>query len=70
MKELIRRDAEMSMDAKSKQDEVSPQPTKTTKEMLLIKKTGQERERWFEDVLEDNDVREASKILHAREKSG
>jgi hypothetical protein len=70
MTELIRGDAQMSMEVTSKQKEVGPQPAKTTQEMLRIKKKGQERDRRFHDALEDDEVREALKILHARRKSG
>jgi hypothetical protein len=60
----------MSMEATSKQEEVGTQPAKTAEEILHIKRTQEERERRFQYALEADDVREALKILHAREKSG
>ncbi len=60
----------MSTEVTSKQEEVGPQPAKTAKEILPTKRTQEDRDRRFHDALEDDDVREALKILHAHERSG
>jgi hypothetical protein len=56
-------------DITNKQEEVDSQSAKTG-ETLRVKRRQQEEERRIQDALEDDEVREALKFLHERDKSG
>ena len=56
-------------DITNKQEEVDSQSAKTG-ETLRVKRRQQEEERRIQDALEDDEVREALKVLHERDKGG
>lgn len=55
--------------ADKQQTAITPQPATSAKEVLRSEHKQAEDERWVQDALEDDDVREALKVLHSREKS-
>ena len=56
-------------DMTNKQEEADSQSAKTS-ETLRVKRRQQEEERRIQDALEDDEVREALKFFHERDKGG
>jgi hypothetical protein len=56
-------------DMTNKQEQVDSQSAKTS-ETLRVKRRQQEEERRIQDALEDEEVREALKFFHERDKGG
>jgi hypothetical protein len=56
-------------DMTNKQEEADSQSAKTS-ETPLVKRRQQEEERRIQDALEDDEVREALKFFHERDKGG
>ena len=57
-------------DMTNKQEEEVDSQSAKTSETLRIKRKQQEEERRTQDALEDDEVREALKFLHERDKGG
>jgi hypothetical protein len=60
----------MSKDMTDQQQRVATsQPTATARDALRTKSKQTAEERWVQDALEDDDVRECLKLLHTRGKN-
>ncbi|MGE5156891.1 MAG: hypothetical protein ACM3OF_01975 [Gemmatimonas sp.] len=59
----------MSKETDKQQNAVASKPAATGKTTLHHKRGQVEDQRWVQDALEDDDVREALKALHSRDKS-